>query len=268
MTRATLAEVLQPALRDGYAVAGLVCLGWEDARAYVAAAKAFIDQITNHAEGDLVGDAYFMVGECQFKAKQYRDAIQNYAEASKRSLSSEQITTLTYLHAGQSAGQLGEWKISRDWLASLTRKFPQSAYLSQIRFELGVAEQKLGNAAEAQKLFSDVADRATGELSARSRFMLGELLYAQRQYTQAIVEFRKVMFGFDAKVTPQVAPWQAKAGFEAGQCAGVIASQQRSAQQRQQYVELARRFFEYVRTTHPTSDEAKSSVEQLRKYGG
>jgi len=40
MTRATLAEVLQPALRDGYAVAGLVVLGWEDARAYVAAAQA------------------------------------------------------------------------------------------------------------------------------------------------------------------------------------------------------------------------------------
>jgi fructose-bisphosphate aldolase class II len=40
MTRATLAEVLQPALRDRYAVAGLVCLGWEDARAYVAAAEA------------------------------------------------------------------------------------------------------------------------------------------------------------------------------------------------------------------------------------
>ena len=40
MTLATLAEVLQPALRDGYAVAGLVCLGWEDMRAYVAAAEA------------------------------------------------------------------------------------------------------------------------------------------------------------------------------------------------------------------------------------
>lgn len=40
MTRATLAEVLQPALADGYAVAGMVCLGWEDARAYVAAAEA------------------------------------------------------------------------------------------------------------------------------------------------------------------------------------------------------------------------------------
>ncbi len=40
MTLATLAEVLQPALHQGYAVAGLVTLGWEDMRAYVAAAEA------------------------------------------------------------------------------------------------------------------------------------------------------------------------------------------------------------------------------------
>lgn len=40
MTRATLAEVLTPALRQGYAVPGFVCLGWEDARAYAAAAEA------------------------------------------------------------------------------------------------------------------------------------------------------------------------------------------------------------------------------------
>lgn len=40
MSIATLSEVLQPALRQGCAVAGLVTLGWEDMRAYVAAAEA------------------------------------------------------------------------------------------------------------------------------------------------------------------------------------------------------------------------------------
>ncbi|WP_412552373.1 class II fructose-bisphosphate aldolase [Shimia sp. MIT1388] len=40
MTLVTLKDVLQPALKDGYAVAGLVSLGWEDMRAYVAAAEA------------------------------------------------------------------------------------------------------------------------------------------------------------------------------------------------------------------------------------
>jgi len=40
MTLVTLREVLQPALKNGYAVAGLVTLGWEDMRAYVNAAEA------------------------------------------------------------------------------------------------------------------------------------------------------------------------------------------------------------------------------------
>ncbi len=40
MTLATLADVLQPALKGGYAVGGLVTLGWEDMRAYVDAAEA------------------------------------------------------------------------------------------------------------------------------------------------------------------------------------------------------------------------------------
>ncbi len=40
MTLVTLAQVLQPALKGGYAVAGLVTLGWEDMRAFVEAAEA------------------------------------------------------------------------------------------------------------------------------------------------------------------------------------------------------------------------------------
>lgn len=40
MSLVTLEDVLQPALKDGYAVAGLVTLGWEEMRAYVAAAEA------------------------------------------------------------------------------------------------------------------------------------------------------------------------------------------------------------------------------------
>lgn len=40
MPLATLSDVLDPAKTQGYAVAGLVTLGWEDMRAYVAAAEA------------------------------------------------------------------------------------------------------------------------------------------------------------------------------------------------------------------------------------
>ena len=39
MTIANLVDVLKPALAGRYGVAGLVVLGWEDARAYVEAAE-------------------------------------------------------------------------------------------------------------------------------------------------------------------------------------------------------------------------------------
>ena len=39
MSLVTLSDVLKPAMREGYAVAGLVTLGWEDMRAYVEAAQ-------------------------------------------------------------------------------------------------------------------------------------------------------------------------------------------------------------------------------------
>lgn len=40
MTLVTLSDVLRPAMAGGYAVPGLVCLGWEDMRAYAMAAQA------------------------------------------------------------------------------------------------------------------------------------------------------------------------------------------------------------------------------------
>ena len=40
MTLVTLSDVLRPAVDGGYAVPGLVCLGWEDMRAYAMAAQA------------------------------------------------------------------------------------------------------------------------------------------------------------------------------------------------------------------------------------
>ncbi|RFU11880.1 class II fructose-bisphosphate aldolase [Rhodobacteraceae bacterium W635] len=40
MSVATLSDVLAPAVEGGYAVPGLVCLGWEDMRAYAMAAEA------------------------------------------------------------------------------------------------------------------------------------------------------------------------------------------------------------------------------------
>ena len=244
-------------------------LGWShyQLQNYQEALSEFEAQATRYPRGELVGDAYFMQGECQFQLAQYRSSLDSYTEAQKRELSSDQISTLTQLHAGQAAAQLELWELSHDWLLGLRKQNSDSAYRHQVDFELAVAQQNLGNTDGAAELFTEVAELAAGELGARSRFMLGEVLYAKGQYVTAIREFRKVMFGFDADTAPAVAPWQAKAGFEAGQCAGIVASQQQDRTERDQYLELARRFFQYVITRFPDAEEARAATEQLKKYG-
>ena len=96
--------------------------------------------------------------------------------------------------------------------------------------------------------------------------MLGELKYAQKEDADAIRQFRKVMYGFGEDAPEQVRDWQAKAGFEAGQCAGILASQRDKPADRERLVTLAKLFFTYVVERHPNSDEAKAASRQLEEY--
>ena len=49
MTIASLSEVLQEAKKNNYAVAGLVVLGWEDARCYAETAEELKVPVILHA---------------------------------------------------------------------------------------------------------------------------------------------------------------------------------------------------------------------------
>ena len=245
-------------------------LGWSYyQRNDVAKALAvFVEQSDLHPDGSLIGDALFMQGECHFREGDHQQALAAYGAAAAQTVSSDAIKTLTYLHAGQSAGQLGKWKESLGWLEKIASDQPDTPYQPQIKYEMAIAQQNLGNEEVAIQLFASVIDNSSGETKARAGFMMGELYYANKNYVDAIREFRKVMFGFDQDADEKIRYWQAKAGFEAGQCAGVLASEEDKPAERERFVDLAKKFFEYVATQHPQSEEAAAASTQLQKYGG
>ena len=81
------------------------------------------------------------------------------------------------------------------------------------------------------------------------------------------MEFQKVMYGYGAeKASESIRRWQAKAGYEAGQCAGLLASQQRNNSSRRKQIDAAKKYFTYVVRTHPKSKEANAAGQQLKKY--
>ena len=96
--------------------------------------------------------------------------------------------------------------------------------------------------------------------------MNGEILFEQKKYPAAILEFRKVMFGYGGDKAPkEIQKWQAKSGFEAGRCAAILAGQNPS--QRAELIKAAQNFFRYVVEKHPGASESGSARKELEKLG-
>jgi tetratricopeptide (TPR) repeat protein len=178
---------------------------------------------------------------------------------------------LILLHGGQSAGQLKEWEDSLKWLAELTTKHPQSPYLNEAQYEQGWANQNLKKYDEAAKLYTE-ASANRGEVGARARFMLGEVLFTQKQHEAAIKEFLRVMFGYGGEAAPaEIKKWQAKAGYEAGRCSEVQIKDEKNAAKKQQFLADALKYYGYVVEKHPEAGEkpeAAKRVAELSKLKG
>ena len=244
-------------------------LGWSNYQAqdYPVALKAFDQQLSVSASSNLAADAEFMRGECFFKQDRFKDAFASYERAKAKPSRNETMQILTLLHGGQAAAQLKEWKTSSAWISELQTKHPKSAYMPQATYEQGWAQRNLGQLPSALEAFQAVTKASPrNELGARARFMAGEVLFEQKNYAAAILEFRRVMFGFGAdKATDAIKQWQAKSAFEAGRCASVLAGQEQNPQRRNQLIDGARGFFQYILEKHPNAAEVGDAKEQLQR---
>ncbi|QDU88473.1 tol-pal system protein YbgF [Pirellulimonas nuda] len=205
-------------------------LGWSRYRQekFAPAAEAFTGQLALAPQGGLAADAKVMLGECRFGAKDYAAAIKAYREALGPGGSPRaELASLAALHAGQSAGQLGQWEESLSLLDEAQQRHGQSPQADEISYERAWALVKLGRSGEAMPVFQTLAEKNDAPLSARSKFMIGELQFAEKQYEPAVRTFFQVAYGYGAPQSPvEYQPWQAEALFEAARCLEQLERQQ------------------------------------------
>lgn len=252
--------------------------GWSlyQAADYESAEKAFGQQVERFPAGDLSLDGMLMVGESRFKRDDFETALKAYRQArdtiesrgedaqTLTDAKDRQIRELVYLHGGQSLAQLKRWEESIEWLEGLRERFPNSQYLPQTFFQIAYAHQQLGNNEKALTLYGQVAGKYRDETAARSRFMRGEIYFAERDLAKAIPEFQRAMYGFGAeKAPPAIKNWQAKSGFEAGRCAELLI-QAAQGTKRDEAIRLARDFFNYVIEKHPDHELVGKARERLQ----
>ncbi len=247
-------------------------LGWAffQQKQYDSAIEQFRKQTKEFPKGNLLIDSSFMVAECLLKQEKYSDAWPQY-ESTRRSMEmasdpesvSEQVKAMVYLHGAQSARELKKWTEVENWIGAMKSKVPDSPLLPTAKYELAYARQNQKKTSEAVLLYSEVAEEQRNEIGARSRFMMGEVFFADREFAKAISEFQKVMFGYGGTQAPaDIKNWQARAAFEAGRCSEVLIVDQKG-EKKKKAVDVAKKFYEFVVNNHDGHTLAKQAKDRL-----
>ncbi len=88
--------------------------------------------------------------------------------------------------------------------------------------------------------------------------MMGEVLFTERNYKEAIRNYFKVVYGYgEAQSTEPFKTWQANSAYEAARCFEVLKSP-----------EQARKLYNELLNKYPNSDKAAASKDRLRQLGG
>ena len=237
---------------------------------YALAIEQFRNQTRDFPRGNLNIDASFMIAESLLKQEKYADAWPQY-EITRRSLESaqdpdsitSQVKALVYLHGAQSARELKKWKEVDGWITKLRETLPDTPYMPVAKYELAYAKQNQKKTGEAIQLYSELADDQRNEVGARSRFMLGEVFFADREFAKAISEFQKVMYGYGGTQAPDdIKNWQARSAFEAGRCSEVLVTDQKG-EKKKNSVDVARKFYEFIANNHAGHPLAKQANDRL-----
>jgi TolA-binding protein len=154
-------------------------------------------------------------------------------------------------------------------LSVIPKEHKDSAYLPEALYELGWASFNLNEQDKALEYWQQVTEIGSGALAARSRFMMGEVKFAKKDFQGAIEDYVLVVFGFGGDVADaEVKNWQAKASLQAGQASAVLAGQTPEKPARDKLISDAKKYFTRVVEKHPTSDVAKAAEAQLKKLSG
>ena len=221
------------------------------------AAKTFEKQLAEFPQGELAADAQLMIAESLFGDKKYDAALVAYQRSFERPGSNQEFQALARLHAGQALAQQKKWSESFDLLDKALIAHPNSAYVPELRYESAWAQQNLGRTDDAMARYEQVVAQTDREVSARARFMVGEILFEKRAYKEAIRNFFKVAYGYGYPESPDgVRVWQANASYEAARCFEVL-----------NMLDQAKKSYQEVVERYPTSDKAPLAKNRLEALG-
>ncbi len=187
-----------------------------DHRDWTKAADAFTRLLTRYADGPLAPKARFWKAETAFQAGDTKTAEAEFAailKGPKPTGDTDWLATARLRHIESLVG-LEKWSDALTEADALEIELPQFPARHELDYARGRALLGLARFDEARVAFQAVveANRAD-DFAARAQLMQGETYFHQQKYNEALKEYLRVVYNYDAPA------FQAAALFEAGQIA-------------------------------------------------
>lgn len=144
-----------------------------------------------------------------------------------------ELRAAAMLRLGDALGLAGDWERSRQVFADYLASHGDAPHAYQARFGLGWALEQSGDLDAAVESYREVIAEHNGPTAARAQFQIGECLFAQERYDEAVRELLRVDILYDY---PQ---WSAAALYEAGRAFEQL---RKLGEARRQYRETLERF--------------------------
>lgn len=223
--------------------------GWSYLKSnnFSEAAAAFDLQLTAYPAGTLAGDAEFLVGECQYKQKQWQQALPHYAKVI--AANHPTYAALALYRSGECAAAMEQWADSLRFHQKALDGFPAFELKPEARYGVGWALQQQNKLGEAIPYYEKVTEETDTETAAKARFMIGECYFAQKNHKEATKHFLKAAFAYGHK------EWSAMAWFEAARCFEVLKDIDQAKNCYQQMIEKF--------PDHPKTADAKKRLGEL-----
>ncbi len=229
-------------------------------------AEVFDKQTARFPEGSLAVDGRFMLAQSWFENENYAKALEAYIVAKPIVLQSkstpDRLKWLTMINGAKSANQQEQWQQAIDFATPLTTIEADEATQHEAWFEIGQARMGLNQEDGAIDAWQRAAAN-TGKTGARARLMKGDLLFKQKQFDEAIDEFKLVFYGHGGTESPpEIRSLQAYAVYEAARCSYVRISEA-SERMKPQLVKDAIQHFTYLVKNYPNQSLVKDARKQL-----
>lgn len=232
------------------------------------ALAGFENQAKQFPNGDLYADGMFMIAESQYRLKNHDQAYQSYVAAKPAVDASgniePKIKWLTILHGAQSANKVKKYQEAIDLASAMSESDADLSFKQDAWLELGNAYNGLKQRDQALDNFRK-ASKNLGKTGARAHCMIGDLLFLEKKFEEAVDEYKLVYFGYGGpQAAADVKPWQAYAIYEAARCSFVQVDKAPD-QLKPKLIAEAIKQFEYLLQNYADDRLAAEAKKQLAK---